>query len=82
MPVTIACFLHSEHDPVASIIHNVNMEQLLGWAGNFPEIKFPHQSVHLEVAGKLNILYYMQIHKKSIENNSQQFSCNIFVKWS
>ena len=54
-PMTIGGLLHPKHNSVASVINYIHMKQLIRWSGDFPEIKFPNQTIHFQVAGELYI---------------------------
>src|SRR5262245_25742283 len=77
--MTLGSLLHSEHNPVSSIVNHVHMKQFIRGTRDFPEIKLAYQPIHLKVTGKLNIFCDLQIHNRRVK---EQYTSILMQKFS
>ena len=81
-PMIAFLFLHFKHDPIATIVGHINMEQVVGVAGKEPEIKFPQAVGCLYQLGEVDVSCEGEIHMSSLWVPNVQWSCFICLRKS
>jgi len=66
----IIFFLHSENDPVASIVTYIYSKDTLVESAQFPEIEFTEPALYFNQTGELDILYELYPHNSEVESEN------------
>jgi hypothetical protein len=81
-PMVSFLLLHFEHDAVAAVVRHVNMEKVIGRAGQQPEIEFTKAIGGFNELGEVNVSCEGEIHTSSLCVPNVQGSCFICLRKS